>query len=129
MGTSQGSEVARVAPSRIMWMEGHAAKIAERRGEIRVAWRHVRAGYVPYIELTTREERRWQARRKRALWLGSAMVGLSGLGYLLWTVRYILLALAGVAFLAATWRFIRWLGGVGGSSRITVIQSVDIRTK
>ncbi len=131
MGKSQGSEVARVTKPSIMWMEGPVhevrarARSMEKRDEIRVLWAHVRPGVIPYIELP-----RASARRRHAVWLGSAMVGLSGLGYLLWAARYILLMAAGVALLAGTWRFVRWLGGIGGgSSRITVIQSVDIRTK
>lgn len=127
MGTSKDLEVARVMHAGLMWMEGPVhevrarARAAEKRGEIRVAWAHCKPGLVPYIELMSREERRWQARRRHALWAGSGMVAGTSLAYALWSARWVVLALSLAAILA-------WLVKRGGF-RITVVQSVNIRTK
>lgn len=126
MGTQE------ISKADVAWMEGpmhevrSLARARERRGEIRVGWGHSRTGTspgrlaLPYVPLVSREELRWRARRRHALWAGSSLVALYGL----WSVRWVVLSLAAIATAGWVWRAWRSRG-----TSITVVQSVKIRTK
>lgn len=120
-----------IVKAEIAWMEGPTyevralARAREKRGEIRVGWGHSRRGTspgrlaLPYLQLISREEVRWQRRRRHALWAGSALVTAYGL----WEARWVVLPLAGIVAAALAWRW------KARHASVSVVQSVHIRTR